>query len=66
MSKDELWDEYTVFVYRDDIKSDIPLCGLCGNSGMLNTLATAKWYGKEVGVFLPCICPNGRSIKKMK
>lgn len=41
-----------------------PHCGLCGNSGMIDTVGkifTAA--GVECGIKVPCVCPNGRSIK---
>ena len=40
------------------------LCGLCGNSGFLDTTKSAvSPTGVECGVRRPCICPNGRAIK---
>lgn len=43
-------------------------CGLCGNSGVIDTrnqnIKTAA--GLKVGVKQYCICPNGRAMKKGK
>ena len=43
-------------------------CGLCGNSGIIDTykadIKTAA--GLRVGVRAYCICPNGRIMKKAK
>lgn len=61
----ELGDEFTVEVDRGD-GMVIPVCGLCGNSGMVNTLATAELHGNKCGILAPCICPNGRYMKKMR
>lgn len=61
----DLCDEFTVHVLREDIGISIPLCGLCGNSGIVNTLTTAKWNDKLVGVCQYCICPNGRKRKQV-
>lgn len=44
---------------------EIGYCGLCGNSGVLDTTNSAKTPGgRSCGVKAYCICPNGRSIKK--
>lgn len=40
-------------------------CGLCGNSGTVDTVGkifTAA--GVECGVRMPCVCANGRGIKR--
>lgn len=51
----DLWLE---FVNHD-------LCGLCGNTGILDTRPTAvSTVGVRSGVRQPCICPNGRAILK--
>ena len=53
----ELWRE---FVYPGTL-----LCGLCGNRGILDTRGRVSSYGGvPCGVRVPCICPNGRAIKK--
>lgn len=38
------------------------LCGLCGNTGIINTLGSAiSPAGIMCGVSKPCICPNGQA-----
>jgi len=40
-------------------------CGLCGNSGYIDTLKSAITpRGVKCGIQAYCICPNGRAIKK--
>ena len=63
MKAKDLWEEFIVEVMREDIGFKIPLCGLCGNSGIVDTMTTAKWDNKSVGVKTYCICPNGRTMK---
>jgi hypothetical protein len=42
-------------------------CGLCGNTGIVDTRGRAKTpAGFDVGVLRYCICPNGRALKKQK
>lgn len=65
----EAWLEFSVFVKDDRPGIDeISICGLCGNSGLISTLGTARTPrgigAKSVGVEAYCICPNGRSMKK--
>lgn len=55
MAKNELWLE---FVNKG-------LCGLCGNSGMVNTDVSTR-AGVKCGVSRPCICPNGRILKRLE
>lgn len=67
MDELELWKEYEVDVLppkdlRDKLET-IPVCGLCGNTGMIETNAKTP-YGVHCGVHKPCICPNGRKIKE--
>ena len=62
----DLFDEYTVWVLREDIDMKISLCGLCGNSGMVDTRDSAIWNNKKVGIRDYCICPNGRHRKRKK
>lgn len=39
-------------------------CGLCGNTGILDTRGKVKTpRGEDCGVRSCCICPNGRSMK---
>jgi len=41
------------------------LCGLCGQTGWVNTMnGVVSPAGKPCGVRAPCICPNGRSVKE--
>lgn len=42
----------------------VPICGLCGNSGRIDTRGKAKVSGADCGVLGYCICPNGRAMKK--
>lgn len=65
MSK--LWEEYQVEVappehLKDKIET-MPVCGLCGNTGYIETNAKTT-YGVACGIIKPCICPNGRAIKR--
>lgn len=65
MKAKDLWKEFTVYVKHPEIGFDIPLCGLCGNSGYVDTTNTAKCWGNvPAGIKTYCICPNGRSNKK--
>ena len=54
---ERLWlDEYTV---GHD-------CGLCGNSGIIDTRETVKdTEGEPCGGRFFCICPNGRKRKEL-
>jgi hypothetical protein len=54
MTAEELWAEFITEGH----------CGLCGNYGLLTTrVATPR--GHWIGVTArPCICPNGRAIKR--
>lgn len=38
-------------------------CGLCGNSG---TVDTRKTLGRGKGIKTACICPNGQALRKMQ
>jgi len=50
----DLWLEYAAHGH----------CGLCGNTGVVNTLENAITpNGTHVGVKAFCICPNGRALK---
>lgn len=54
-----LWDEFM------GPASNPTHCGLCGNSGIIDTVGkiqTAAVY--ECGIRAPCLCPNGRAIKR--
>jgi hypothetical protein len=42
------------------------LCGLCGNTGKIDTRGKVKSpVGIVTGVLAFCICPNGRVMKKI-
>jgi len=61
MSRSKVWDEFTVYVdmqIGDEIHG-IPMCGLCGNTGTINT----EWVhdGTTHKIKSICICPNGRA-----
>lgn len=54
VSADDLWVE---FVNEN-------MCGLCGNSGAIDTRQTAiSFAGYNFGGVFYCICPNGRAYK---
>lgn len=60
----DLWEEFIVYVKNPEIGLEVPLCGLCGNSGVVDTTTTAKcWNNIPTGIKTYCICPNGR-VKK--
>ena len=41
------------------------LCGLCGNHGMIDTVGkVVSPAGVECGIKVPCVCANGRAIKR--
>jgi len=64
---DELWHEYVVMMDGLTGKATIPMCGLCGNTGFISTLddIIRTPNGDCVpSIYLPCICPNGRSMKE--
>jgi hypothetical protein len=40
-------------------------CGLCGNSGVVDTRGKVRTpTGEDCGVRAYCICPNGRTLKR--
>lgn len=54
-SETDLWLEF--------VSESRGLCGLCGNSGIVDTIARVKSpTGVACGVARYCICPNGRSL----
>lgn len=63
MNIKDLWKEFLIESIKDD-GSTVSLCGLCGNSGELDTTNSAIWNSKKVGVKRFCICPNGRFLKQ--
>lgn len=51
----------TIFTGKAEI--DIPICGLCGNQGVIHTDATTPSgvaLGKQKHY---CICPNGQALR---
>ena len=40
------------------------LCGLCAQSGVIDTTGIRTPAGYEVGGRFYCICPNGRTLKR--
>lgn len=59
----ETWLEYTVTVPY--AHGPVPICGLCGNSGYLNTFNnTVSGNNTKCGIKAYCICPNGRTWKR--
>jgi hypothetical protein len=61
LSAFDLYLEFLVVVKDGNI--EIPFCGLCGNSGTVDTVNKAKHNNKYIGVVAYCICPNGRAKK---
>lgn len=65
MKVKDLWEEFIVYVKEPRLGLEVPLCGLCGNSGYVDTLTTATcWADVPAGIKAHCICPNGRAMKK--
>lgn len=55
----DLWTEFL------GPASDPSHCGLCGNSGVVDTRGQIRTAaGFECGVRAWCICPNGRVMKR--
>ena len=65
MKTSDIRREFNVNVMREDIDMEISLCGLCGNSGVIDTRKSAIWNGKEVGIIGNCVCENGRAQAKL-
>jgi hypothetical protein len=63
----DLWLEFLVQVPMPHLGGiEVPICGLCGNTGRVNTVQLVKTpTGIPCGVKAFCICPNGRQLKKM-
>lgn len=68
----EFWDEnYTVQAMEKnrilDKVIEITFCGLCGNTGIIDTTQSAITpNGTSVGKKFYCLCPNGRALKANK
>ena len=60
------WGEFETFQKVDHLPGHkIPFCGLCGNTGTIDTIGITKTpQGKPCGIRAFCICPNGRAMKK--
>ncbi len=62
-----LWEEFTVEIMTP--YGVVPMCGLCGGGGMVDTRGHAPSPGggivgaRDCGIRAPCICPNGRYRK---
>jgi hypothetical protein len=64
IGRSRIWMEFTVYVPSDSkVMPMVPMCGLCGNTGLINTHAHTP-PGKPCGVQAYCICPNGRYLKQ--
>lgn len=63
----DLWLEFLVQVAMPHLNGlEIPICGLCGNTGRIDTTQSVKTpTGVPGGVKAFCICPNGRAIKRV-
>jgi len=65
-----LQDEFTVFVTRDFGMNThaVPLCGLCGNTGIVKAIWKPPWAptvdAKTYEIESYCICSNGRTLRK--
>ena len=66
LSEETIRQEFDTTGFRSDIGFDISLCGLCANCGVVDTRESAVWNKQKVGLIAHCICPNGRTLKKMK
>jgi hypothetical protein len=65
--RDDRWEEFTVYVETPHLPGHkIPMCGLCGNTGIVDTTGTATTPVGNVfcGIRAYCICPNGRAMKE--
>ena len=56
-------DTWLKFLGPPGAKAWESCCGLCGNSGIVDTRGKVRSpIGKDCGVRAFCICPNGRAI----
>ena len=63
-----VWEEFLVQVRWHDDAAPMPVCGLCGNTGIIDTgprgrVTTPAGHPCPV-IQRPCICPNGRAVKR--
>lgn len=66
MVNEDTWEEFMVKV-PGTMGFDVSVCGLCGNTGMIDTSKSPPVtpYGVTiVPIRKPCICKNGRFIKE--
>jgi len=55
------------FWLNNYVNKEYALCGLCGNTGIINTTNSAvSPAGIKCGGKYFCVCPNGRVIKEQK
>lgn len=60
----ETWIEFE-FQKEWEVGIKAGCCGLCGNSGFIDTRKSARTpTGNLAGVLAYCICPNGRRNKR--
>ncbi len=62
---EKTWEEFGIKVYDPELGLEVSLCGLCGNTGYIHTMGV--FSPKKLSVppmDKPCICPNGRYMKK--
>ena len=65
MTKTKIISDFILKHYTTEVDTNIgiiPICALCGNSGIIDT-KFAKWNGKIVGGKFPCLCYNGMAIR---
>jgi len=59
MTRNQAVEDYWVQHY---VNADVMLCSLCGNTGQVDTTATAvSPAGVKAGRVNYCICPNGQT-----
>ncbi len=52
-------------VWKEFLHPEYQLCGLCGNSGVIDTRGRAiSGAGYDAGILAFCLCPNGRACVK--
>lgn len=67
MGDTNVHEEYEVKVHDPQLGLDVSLCGLCGNTGHIRTVAVVSPKGLPVpSIYKPCICPNGRAYRNKR
>ena len=62
-----LWEEFIVMKEVKPGMGAVPMCGICGGTGIFDTRGQAPSpTGVDCGSRNYCICPNGRYNKKHK